>query len=160
VAELSLFGKLAKRGDTICDIGAHIGAYTVPLAAAIGAEGTVHAFEPFRLVFQLLMANVAVNGLSNVYGHQMAPGLAGAGPVVGVRGDLQMFGNRSLQAHSTSSTQCVAGCLETSSTTSKRRLREPFQQPSMNYYLIEQKANYSWTSSGEVGQAPSSFSST
>ena len=29
------------RGDTICDIGAHIGSYTVPLAAAIGAEGTV-----------------------------------------------------------------------------------------------------------------------
>lgn len=72
--ELELYRSVSQPGDVICDVGAHVGAYTIPLASRVGAEGAIHAFEPFRLVFQLLMANVAINGLSNVYGHQVALG--------------------------------------------------------------------------------------
>eukprot|EP00747_Dinoflagellata_sp_TGD_P079348 gnl/TRDRNA2_/TRDRNA2_160471_c0_seq1.p1 gnl/TRDRNA2_/TRDRNA2_160471_c0~~gnl/TRDRNA2_/TRDRNA2_160471_c0_seq1.p1 ORF type:complete len:382 (+),score=53.78 gnl/TRDRNA2_/TRDRNA2_160471_c0_seq1:46-1146(+) len=72
--ELELFQQMTRTGDVVCDVGAHVGGYTVPLAAHVGQKGAVHSFEPFRLVFQLLMANVAVNGLANVYGHNLALG--------------------------------------------------------------------------------------
>eukprot|EP00929_Paragymnodinium_shiwhaense_P065880 TRINITY_DN33001_c0_g1_i1.p1 TRINITY_DN33001_c0_g1~~TRINITY_DN33001_c0_g1_i1.p1 ORF type:complete len:443 (-),score=39.52 TRINITY_DN33001_c0_g1_i1:33-1361(-) len=70
--ELSLLKALTGSGDTICDIGAHIGSYAIPLASHVGRKGVVHAIEPFRLVYQLLIANVAINGLSNVFGHNVA----------------------------------------------------------------------------------------
>ena len=54
------------------DVGANLGSYTVPLAAHVGPMGTVIAFEPFRWLFQLLNANVAMNGLMNVWSYQVA----------------------------------------------------------------------------------------
>lgn len=74
LAELQLFKSLVQEGQVVCDLGSHVGGYAVPLAFHVGPSGRVHAFEPFRLVFQLLLANVAINGLSNVYGHNMAVG--------------------------------------------------------------------------------------
>merc|ERR1711972_813444 len=65
---------LCRRGDTVLDIGANIGGFTVPLAERVGPSGEVHAFEPFRKVFQHLNANVALNGLANVYTHNVALG--------------------------------------------------------------------------------------
>lgn len=72
--ELLIYKHLIKKGDVVCDVGAHVGSYTVPLASHVGRTGTIHAFEPFRLVFQMLIANVALNGISNVHGHQLALG--------------------------------------------------------------------------------------
>eukprot|EP00931_Biecheleriopsis_adriatica_P112041 TRINITY_DN86550_c0_g1_i1.p1 TRINITY_DN86550_c0_g1~~TRINITY_DN86550_c0_g1_i1.p1 ORF type:complete len:381 (-),score=70.25 TRINITY_DN86550_c0_g1_i1:8-1150(-) len=66
-AELQLFKSLVREGDVVCDIGSHVGSYAVPLAFHVGITGRVHAYEPFRLVFQVLTANVAINGLANVY---------------------------------------------------------------------------------------------
>lgn len=53
-------------GDTVLDIGANIGTHTVALAKKAGPAGRVIAFEPQRIVFQTLCANVALNGLTNV----------------------------------------------------------------------------------------------
>jgi FkbM family methyltransferase len=50
-------------GGIAIDVGANIGAHTIPLAKRCD---TVVAFEPQRLVFQTLCANVALNGLTNV----------------------------------------------------------------------------------------------
>eukprot|EP00933_Yihiella_yeosuensis_P028520 TRINITY_DN22354_c0_g1_i1.p1 TRINITY_DN22354_c0_g1~~TRINITY_DN22354_c0_g1_i1.p1 ORF type:complete len:334 (+),score=32.46 TRINITY_DN22354_c0_g1_i1:205-1206(+) len=72
--ELELYKHLIGPGAVFCDLGAHVGSYTVPMAAHVGLEGKVYAFEPFRLVFQQLMANTAINGLSNVYGYNVALG--------------------------------------------------------------------------------------
>mmetsp|Transcript_35279 Transcript_35279/g.109898 ORF Transcript_35279/g.109898 Transcript_35279/m.109898 type:complete len:417 (+) Transcript_35279:147-1397(+) len=72
--ELNLYRALVKPGGVVCDVGSHVGAYAVPLAAHVGLAGLVHVFEPFRLVYQLLIANVALNGLANVHGHQVALG--------------------------------------------------------------------------------------
>lgn len=74
IAELQLFKSLVAQGDVVCDLGSHVGSYAVALAAHVGTSGRVYAFEPFRLVFQLLMANVAINGLANVYGNNFAVG--------------------------------------------------------------------------------------
>lgn len=67
---------LLEPGDVVVDAGANLGAYTVPFAAQVGPAGRVHAFEPFRKIFQLLCANVAVNGLGNVHTYQAALGAA------------------------------------------------------------------------------------
>ncbi|CAE7237172.1 unnamed protein product [Symbiodinium natans] len=65
---------LCKAGDIVIDVGANVGGFTVPLAERVGPDGQVHAFEPFRKVFQHLNANVALNGLSNVYTYNVALG--------------------------------------------------------------------------------------
>ena len=61
-----MLGKLVSRGDTVIEVGANIGALTVPLAKFVGPQGNVVAFEPQRILFQNLCANIALNGLTNV----------------------------------------------------------------------------------------------
>lgn len=58
-------------GDTIVDIGAHIGAFSLHAASRIGA-GRVHAIEPSGDTFNLLRINVALNRRSNVTPHRLA----------------------------------------------------------------------------------------
>eukprot|EP00937_MAST-01D_sp_MAST-1D-sp2_P000666 g666.t1 len=48
-------------GDVVLDVGANVGAFTVPLARAVGARGRVHAFEAQPHLANLLAANVALN---------------------------------------------------------------------------------------------------
>jgi FkbM family methyltransferase len=64
--EWKLFQMLTGSGMTVVEVGANIGAHTVPLAKRVGQTGRVIAFEPQRLCFQLLCANVALNQLTNV----------------------------------------------------------------------------------------------
>ena len=63
---------MLKPGDVFIDVGANLGSYTVPLAEYLGPNGMVISFEPFRWLFQLLNANVALNGLMNVWSFQLA----------------------------------------------------------------------------------------
>eukprot|EP00929_Paragymnodinium_shiwhaense_P101159 TRINITY_DN64019_c0_g1_i2.p1 TRINITY_DN64019_c0_g1~~TRINITY_DN64019_c0_g1_i2.p1 ORF type:complete len:436 (+),score=66.19 TRINITY_DN64019_c0_g1_i2:65-1309(+) len=70
--ELDILMRLTKPGGAFVDIGANIGSVTVPMGAHLGREGVVYSFEPFRQVFQFLNANVATNGLANVYTYQAA----------------------------------------------------------------------------------------
>jgi len=65
---------LCRHGDVVLDIGANVGGFTVPLAERVGPTGEVHAFEPFRKIYQHLNANVALNGLSNVFTYNNALG--------------------------------------------------------------------------------------
>ncbi len=72
--EVALFRQIVKPGSTVLDIGANIGAHTVFLARATGPAGRVLAFEPQRIVFQMLCANVALNDLWNVHTYHAAVG--------------------------------------------------------------------------------------
>lgn len=65
--EADLFDRLIKPGDCIVEAGANIGSLTIHLAQLAGDTGVVWAFEPQRLVFQLLAGNMALNGLTNVH---------------------------------------------------------------------------------------------
>jgi FkbM family methyltransferase len=61
-------------GDIFVDVGANLGSYTIPMAIHVGPSGLVLAFEPFRWLSQLLTANVAMNGLMNVWVFQLGLG--------------------------------------------------------------------------------------
>jgi len=65
--EVDLFGQVVKPGQVILEVGANIGVHTVWLAQAVGASGTVLAFEPQRIVYQTLCANLALNSITNVH---------------------------------------------------------------------------------------------
>jgi len=60
----------------ILDIGANIGVHALFFSGLAGARGRVHAFEAQRIVFQMLMGNLALNSIENVHGHCMALGKA------------------------------------------------------------------------------------
>lgn len=76
VAEADLFRQLVRRGSVVVEVGANIGAHTVLLSRLVGVEGAVHAFEPQRIVFQTLCANLALNQCVNVFTHQAGVGAA------------------------------------------------------------------------------------
>lgn len=72
--ELRLLANFVRPGDTVLDVGANMGTHTVALARMVGPEGTVVAFEPQRVLYQILCANVALNFLSNVEAMQVGAG--------------------------------------------------------------------------------------
>lgn len=55
-----------RKGDVVLDLGAHIGAYSVKAALAVGSEGKVIAIEPDEENSRLLRANIKINALRNV----------------------------------------------------------------------------------------------
>ena len=64
--EVELFRQIVKPGQVVLDVGANIGTHTLFFAHAVGSRGVVIAFEPQRLVFQTLCANMALNSITNV----------------------------------------------------------------------------------------------
>lgn len=81
-SELSFLLMGTEEGHTVIDVGANIGAFTIPLARQ---ARRVVAIEPQRLIFQMLCANVALNGLCNVQAmHAAAGNVAGEAALVPV----------------------------------------------------------------------------
>ncbi len=72
--EHRLAAMLVDTGDVVVEAGSNIGAHTVPLARTVGPTGLLHAFEPQRVVHELLAHNLAANGLHNVILHRAAVG--------------------------------------------------------------------------------------
>jgi FkbM family methyltransferase len=55
-----------REGDTVVDIGAHIGRYTITSSKQVGNTGKVVAIEADPDNFQLLKRNITLNNLTNV----------------------------------------------------------------------------------------------
>jgi FkbM family methyltransferase len=64
--ETEIIKEKLKRGDTVLDIGANIGYYTLLFARLVSEKGKVIAFEPGPDNFALLKKNVETNGYKNV----------------------------------------------------------------------------------------------
>lgn len=59
----------------VLDIGANLGAYTIPVAKALQKlSGTLYAFEPQRIVYYQLCGNIFLNRLDNVFAANQAVG--------------------------------------------------------------------------------------
>ena len=76
IFEQLLFAQVVRPGTLVVEAGANIGAHTVELSRLVGSHGEVHAFEPQRIVFQNLCANLALNQCINVFAQQAAVGAA------------------------------------------------------------------------------------
>src|ERR687898_357701 len=55
-----------KEGDTVVDIGAHMGRYTITSSKSVGASGRVIAVEAHPYNFRILQHNIRLNKLKNV----------------------------------------------------------------------------------------------
>ena len=65
--------QLAKKSCvTFYDVGANIGTHSVALSKEFGSAIKIRAFEAQRLVFYQLCGNLAINGIENVYCHNVA----------------------------------------------------------------------------------------
>ncbi len=74
VSEQLVFRQIVREDMLVAEIGANIGAHTIELSRLVGANGELHAFEPQRIVFQTLCANLAINQCTNVFAYQSAVG--------------------------------------------------------------------------------------
>jgi FkbM family methyltransferase len=59
--QLQLFSTHLVEGDTVIDIGAHYGVYSILMAAMVGSSGKVVAFEPDPYAREVFARNVALN---------------------------------------------------------------------------------------------------
>jgi hypothetical protein len=64
--EAALLSEWLRHGQTFVDVGAHVGYFTCLAARLVGPRGLVLAFEPQPRNYELLLANVWRNGLTNV----------------------------------------------------------------------------------------------
>ena len=69
-----IFSQWLRPGQRVVEVGSNIGAHTLHLGKLAGPQGTVYAFEPQRLLFQLLCANVTLNEAFNVQTYHAALG--------------------------------------------------------------------------------------
>lgn len=90
---LPLFLALAAGAETVFDVGAHIGLYTLA-AATMHPGARVFAFEPAPPVFDRLLANVTLNRLPNVVCVQAAAGdVAGRAEIFANAGGMDARGS-------------------------------------------------------------------
>ena len=61
-----VLSKLVRSGDTVLDIGAHIGIISMYLGVMVGDQGRVYAFEPAPDNFSQLCGSIDANGFNNV----------------------------------------------------------------------------------------------
>jgi len=72
--EADCFRRILRPKDVVIEVGANIGGHTVRLAQLVGPEGLVIAFEPQRILYHMLCANIAMNNLFNVHTYLAAVG--------------------------------------------------------------------------------------
>jgi FkbM family methyltransferase len=65
--ETDLFKQSVRSGWTVVEAGSNIGAHTLVFSKLVGSRGSVLAFEPQRVVYQTLCANMAINAITNVH---------------------------------------------------------------------------------------------
>lgn len=86
--ELDLLSQLITPGQTVLDVGANMGTHTLAFCNFVGPTGRVHAFEPQRIMYQAMVASVALNSWANVHTHMKLVGAKkGAMRLPGVRYD-------------------------------------------------------------------------
>lgn len=64
--DLRVLEEYIKAGDTVVDVGAHIGSMAIVAATIVGQAGRVLTFEPVPKFFNILNANIKVNNLNDI----------------------------------------------------------------------------------------------
>jgi len=71
-ADFSRSWSLIRTGDTVFDIGANVGMWSIGAARRAGPAGKVHAFEPLKSNFARLNETLELNGTTSVLARQIA----------------------------------------------------------------------------------------
>lgn len=66
-AEIEFLGQLIKPGFVVLDVGAYIGTHTLSFAKMVQPDGFVFCFEPQRIAFEFLSANIVLNNMTNIF---------------------------------------------------------------------------------------------
>ncbi|MET0293400.1 MAG: FkbM family methyltransferase [Phenylobacterium sp.] len=74
-AEAAALAQLIRPGMTVVEVGGNLGSHTVAMARAC-APGPLYVFEPQQRLFQMLCANLVLNGVTNVIACADAVGAA------------------------------------------------------------------------------------
>jgi FkbM family methyltransferase len=108
--QVELFSRLVRPGETVLDIGANIGCHTVALSGIVGETGKVVAFEPQMQMYNLLNANIVLNGRRNVLPFRLAVGSGAAKARMSAVSydDFLPFGSLGLQNQPTAAGESVA----------------------------------------------------
>jgi FkbM family methyltransferase len=69
---LEVFLSHLKEGDTVLDIGANIGMFSLVASSALKNKGIIHAFEPSQSTYNILKQNIIANNCDNVKIHRLA----------------------------------------------------------------------------------------
>jgi FkbM family methyltransferase len=64
-SEVAFVRRTVKPGQTVLDLGANVGFFTMIMASLVGPSGMVYAFEPLRRVADLLEHSIAENGFED-----------------------------------------------------------------------------------------------
>jgi FkbM family methyltransferase len=67
-------GQVLNEGDTVIDVGANIGCFSVLAARVVGPKGRVFAIEPEESTYRQLVRNIELNRLTNVTALKLAVG--------------------------------------------------------------------------------------
>jgi FkbM family methyltransferase len=67
-----IFKKVVKEGNTVVDLGANIGYFTLLAAKLVGKKGKVYSFEPEPRNYNYLLKNIELNKYDNVFATQKA----------------------------------------------------------------------------------------
>ncbi len=88
-AELEAILSLISQGDTVIDLGANIGWYSLQMAQRVGETGAVYSFEPYSQNFATLLKNIALNPGSKIAPEQIA--------ISDTEGQLKLYLNKEEQ---------------------------------------------------------------
>ncbi len=66
--------KMVKRGDTVLDIGAHVGYFSILMSKLVEDTGWIYSFEPRRINFTFLKRHIHINNCKNITVFEKAVG--------------------------------------------------------------------------------------
>jgi FkbM family methyltransferase len=74
VQEENFYKRYLKQGDTVVDVGANIGYFSLLCSSIVGKEGKVYSFEPHPRIYKYLVANISLNNMTNITTYNLAVG--------------------------------------------------------------------------------------
>jgi FkbM family methyltransferase len=72
--DVDLFRKYVPEGGYVFDVGANLGHHSIVFSKLVGPGGKVFSFEPQKMMFCLLCANIAINNTLNVHPYKVGIG--------------------------------------------------------------------------------------